>query len=85
MQTFTLIGSNVHFLKDPLHHNNRQEKRTDISNRLGDLDSQKSDGRCQNQQRRNQEESLTADGDYGGADTVANGLGHHISHNNHTL
>ena len=75
----------IHFFEDSVHDEGCKEEGADVGDGLGDLDSQKADGRCQDQQCRDQEESLATDGDQCGTDTVADGLRHHISHGDHTL
>ena len=75
----------IHFFEDSVHDEGCKEEGAEVGDGLGDLDSQKTEDWCQDQQCRDQEESLTADGDQCGTDAVADRLGHHISHNNHTL
>ena len=75
----------IHFFEDSVHDESCKEEGAEVGDGLGDLDSQKTEDGCQDQQCRDQEESLTADGDQCGTDAVADRLGHHISHNDHTL
>ena len=75
----------IHFFEDSVHDEGCKEEGAEVGDGLGDLDSQKTEDGCQDQQCRDQEESLAADGDQCGTDAVADSLGHHISHNDPTL
>lgn len=75
----------IHFFEDSVHDEGCKEEGADISNGLSNLNAQKPHDRRQDQECRDQEESLAAGGNQCGTDAVADRLGHHISHNNHTL
>ena len=75
----------IHFFEDSVHDEGCKEEGAEVGDGLGDLDSQKTEDWCQDQQCRDQEESLAADGDQCGTDAIADRLGHHISHNDYAL
>ena len=87
MKTCTpwVLFGGIHFFEDSVHDEGCKEEGAEVGDGLGDLDSQKTEDGCQDQQCRDQEESLAAGGNQCGTDAVADRLGHHISHNNHTL
>ena len=61
----------IHFFEDSVHDEGCKEEGAEVGDGLGDLDSQKTEDWCQDQQCRDQEESLAADGDQCGTDAVA--------------
>ena len=58
-----VLFGGIHFFEDSVHDEGCKEEGAEVGDGLGDLDSQKTEDGCQDQQCRDQEESLAADGD----------------------
>ena len=82
---FPGLFGGIHFFEDSVHDEGCKEEGAEVGDGWEIWIPQKTEDWCQDQQCRDQEESLTADGDQCGTDAVADRLGHHISHNDHTL